>query len=427
MSDSTRDLLVHGIAAAKANSKNEARYFLEWLLREEDAEDDERDQARHWLAQISDNPKEKRNWLEEILARNPMDAEARRDLAILNGDLNPSDIVNPDQLPAPEPPKPLSARRFVCSNCGGRMAFDADENSLTCQYCGNHQSLFDAMSSGAMVPEQNFIVALATTKGHSQPIASHVIKCAGCGAAFQFSPEMISRACAYCGTPYVIEQTETRDLIAPEGIVPFSISREQAQRAALTWYEKNKFKILSADALPSGIYLPAWTFDIGGVIDWSCVIEVNDKSLAQSGSALADENDLLVSASQTLSPGLTQEIDGFPLHQLVPYDARYLADWAAETYTVQVGDASLVARSRVLAKTQPLVRAGITNKYEHLQFSTLKLVIDSYKLVLLPLWIARYRFEGKWYSVVINGQTGNVRSEKPARGIGGWLAGLMNG
>lgn len=428
MSDSTRDLLIHGISAAKANSKNEAHYFLEWLLRDETADADEHDQARHWLAQISDDPKEKRNWLEEILAHNPMDPEARRELAILNGDLNPADIVNPDQLPAPtESNTPITARRFVCSNCGGRMAFDADENSLTCQYCGNHQTLMAALDSGAMIAEQNFTVALATTKGHSKPIASHVIKCAGCGASFQFQPEMISRVCSFCGTPYVIEQTGTRDLIAPEGIVPFAVSREHAQRAALSWYDNNKFKILSVAALPGGIYLPAWTFDIGGLIEWSCVTEVNDKLLPQSGSTLADENDLLVSASHTLSPGLTKEIDNFPLHRLVPYDPRYLADWAAETYTIEVGDASLVARSRVLAKSQPLVRASITNQYEHLQLSTLKLVIDSYKLILLPFWIARYRFEGKWYNVVINGQTGNVHGEKPARGISGWLAGLVGG
>ncbi len=427
MSDSTRDLLTHGVAAAKANSKNEARYFLEWLLRDDTADRDEQVEAYRWLAQISDEPKQKRDYLELVLAYNPMHPEARRELAILNGDLNPADIVNPDQMPArTEPPKPITARRFVCSNCGGRMAFDADSTSLTCQYCGNHQSLLSAMDSGAMIEEQNFTVALATTQGHSKPITAHVIHCTGCGASFQFLPEMISRPCPYCETPYVIEQTETRDLIAPEGIVPFTISRDQAHRAALSWYETSKFKILSANALPSGIYLPAWTFDIGGVIDWSCVIEVNDKWLSESGSALVDENDLLVSASHTLSPHLTREIDNFPLRHLVPYDARYLADWAAETYAIEVGDASIVARARVLAKTQPLVQAGITNKYQHLQFSMLKLVIESYKLVLRPLWIARYRFEDKWYNVVINGQTGKVYGEKPQRGIGGWLARLMD-
>lgn len=426
MSDSTRDLLIHGVAAAKANSKNEARYFLEWLLRDETAERDEHEQARHWLAQISDDPKEKRNWLEEILAYNPMDPDARRELAILNGNLNPSDIINPDRLlTLDEPPKPLGARRFVCSNCGGGMAFDASKTSLACQYCGNRQSLLEAMEGGSAVEEQNFTVALATTKGHSQPTASHVIKCAGCGAAFQFQPQILSRRCSYCGTAYVLKQTETRELIPPEAVVPFAIPREQAHRAVIDWYQKNKFKILSADALPSGVYLPAWTFDIGGVIEWSCVVEVNDKSMPESGSALADENDLLVSASHTLSPGLTKEIDNFPLKHLAPYNSGFLADWAAETYTVPVSDASIVARARVLAKTQPLVRASITNNYQHLQFSTLKLVIDSYKLVLLPLWIARYRFEGKWYNVVVNGATGEVNGEKPARGISGWLAGWM--
>lgn len=425
MSDSTRDLLIHGVAAAKAHEKNEARYFFEWLLRDDTAEPDEQEQAWHYLAQIADDPKEKRRWLEEILAHNPMDAQARRELLILNGALNPADIVDPDQPSPPKPFRPISARRFICSNCGGILSFDAGQNSLTCQYCGNRQSLLSAIDSGGMIAEENFTVTLATTKGHSTPTQTHIIRCTGCGASFQFLPEMISRPCPYCGTPYVLEETESRDLIAPDAIVPFAIAREQAQKLALEWYQSNKFKILSADALPIGIYLPVWAFDIGGVIDWSCVIEANEKWLPESGTALADESDLLVGASHTLSPKLTREIETFHPRHLVPYDARYLADWAAETYSIEVGDASLVARSRVLAKTEPLVRAGILSKYQHLQFNTLKLVVDSYKLVLLSLWITRYRYEGTWYNVVISGETGHVAAEMPSRGIGGWLANLL--
>src|SRR5450756_2189468 len=101
MSDSTHDLLIRGIAAAKGDSKQEARFYLEWVLRSPDAEQPQLVEAWRYLAEISDDPQEKRNCLDEVLARNPTDPEARRALAILNGDLKPADLVDPDRMPAP--------------------------------------------------------------------------------------------------------------------------------------------------------------------------------------------------------------------------------------------------------------------------------------------------------------------------------------
>ena len=84
MTDSIRDLLVRGIAAAKAQDKDEACFFLEWVLRL-DPPLDERLEALYWLNEASDNSKKKRDCLEEILARRPTDYRARRSLAVLEG------------------------------------------------------------------------------------------------------------------------------------------------------------------------------------------------------------------------------------------------------------------------------------------------------------------------------------------------------
>ncbi|MCX7630994.1 MAG: hypothetical protein N2038_12185, partial [Geminicoccaceae bacterium] len=36
-----------------------------------------------------------------------------------------------------------------------------------------------------------------------------------------------------------------------------------------------------------------------------------------------------------------------------------------------------------------------------------------YKLVLLPVWLARFRFLGRDYRVLVNGRTGEVHGERP--------------
>lgn len=428
MSDSTHDLLVRGIAAAKGNSKEEARFYLEWVLRSPDADQDQLAEAWRYLADISDDPKEKRNCLEEVLARNPMDPEARRELAVLNGQLKPGDIVDPDRLPAPAAPtspQPAQARRFVCTNCGGKMGFSPDGNSLTCAYCGHRQSVIAALDQGAAIEEQDFTVALATAKGHSTPVATQSLKCQGCGASFVLPPQTLSAACPYCASPYVVEQTETRALIPPEGVIPFAVTQDQAQRAVLGWYRSQGFRVLSVNALPTGVYLPVWTFDVGGEITWHCLVEENEQWVPREGSELVYEKDLPVAASHTLSTTLTESIDEFSLDHLAPFDPQYLADWPAETYQISVSDASLVARTRILAKMQPQVQADITESFKELQLSALRLVIESYKLILVPLWIARYRYDKVWYTVTVNGQNGNVRGEKPLQGVRKWLSGLL--
>jgi len=430
MSDSTHDLLVRGIAAAKGNSKQEARFYLEWVLRAPDAEEGEQVQAWRCLADISDDPKEKRSYLEEVLARNPMDPEARRDLAILNGQLKPEDIVDPDRLPAsaaPVSPQPAQARRFVCTNCGGKMEFSPDGNALACAYCGRKQAIVAALDEGAMAPEQDFAVALATAKGHSTPVATQSLKCRGCGASFVLPPQTLSTACPYCASPYVVEQTETRTLIPPEGILPFVVTQDQAQHAVLDWYRSQGFTVRAVKALPSGVYLPVWTFDVGGEITWNCQVEQNDAWAARNGSAVVYENDLPVAASHTLNAALTEEINAFPRDRLVPYDARYLADWPAETYQITVSDASLVARSRILARMRPQIEAGITESFRDLHLSALRMVFETYKLILVSMWIARYRYEKIWYNVVVDGQTAAVRGDKPRTGVTGWLSGLLGG
>jgi DNA-directed RNA polymerase subunit RPC12/RpoP len=440
MSDRTQDLLVRGIAAAKGKSDLEAVRYLEWVIDAPDSDEEQIIEAWRYLARVNVKPQARRECLEQVLAHNPMDPEARRELAILNGELRPEEIVDPDHMPAPGAAQPVQARRYVCAKCGGKMAFTPDGGALACEYCNRRQSLLAALDTGAMVEEDNFAVALATAKGHTQPVSTQSIKCQGCGASFAFQPETLSKDCPYCGSAYVVERSETRELIPPQGIVPFAVTQDQAQQIVFDWYRAEGFKVLSSKALPGGVYLPAWTFDLGGEVRWGALVERSQNwsierknnffdEAAQwesvSGAELVYENDMLVAASHTLSAALIEEISAFPLDHLVPYDTRYLSDWPAETYQISVSDASLVARERVMMRLRPHIEVCIARPFKDLHLGGTRLVIEAYRLILLPLWIARYRVEGKWYSVVVNGQTGKLRCEKPRKGVGGWLSSLL--
>ncbi len=427
MSDSVRDLLVRGIAAAKGQSNQEAKFYLEWVTRAGDATHDQLADAYRWLADVVDDPKEKREYLDHALAYRPNDPEARRALAILNGTLKPDEIIDPNKFSQPvlELPVPTQARRFVCVQCGGKMQFAPDATTLECTYCGYTQSLLDFDQSLNVVEEQDFIVAMATAKGHSKPTIARAIKCKGCGASFLLTPQTISQNCPYCASAYVIEQAEEREFIEPEGVVPFTITRDAALKKEMEWFRQQGWRLRADPAPPAGVYLPAWTFDVGGQVTWRCRVYRNKQWVVESGNRAVLANDLIVPASHHLSPVLSEEIRGTPLDQLVPYDARYLADFPAETYDVAVSDASIVARSQAFHQVKADIARGIFNQYADLNVSSANVMVDSYKLILVPMWVTCYRMNGKQYGIVINGCTGNLRAERPPQGVVGWLTQLF--
>jgi DNA-directed RNA polymerase subunit RPC12/RpoP len=462
MSEGARELLIRGVAAAKAKEKDEARFYLEWVLRA-DATRDQKAQAWLWLSGLSDDPKIKRNCLEEALAQDPANQLARRGLALLDGRLDPQDIIDPSQKPAAPQleettPKPLESQRFVCSKCGGKMAFKAGGKALQCEYCGEAQTLFAAMQSGAMVQEHDFTVAMATAKGHSSPVGTRPFVCQGCGASFLLASGVLSLTCSYCGSAHVVELAETRQLILPEGIIPFAVPLETARRTFQEWFTKKGLKGKAKVAPVRGLYLPAWTFDLSGEIRWQCYVYRDDSSsmdvgglqisfgssnnqrrlVREEGSHLVYEDDILIPASHKLPPELMmEEAECYVLADVAPFDEAYLADWPAQVYEIAVSDASLVARRVALERARRFVntRVGATlGNAKDLQLNTSGLIVESFKLLLLPVWVARYRVgkaanqrdDKAVYTVIINGQTGKVRAQEPQNWVQKFFGSLFD-
>jgi DNA-directed RNA polymerase subunit RPC12/RpoP len=433
MSEGARDLLVRGIAAAKAKEREEARFFLEWVLRS-DADREQTIDAWWWLSEISDKPAEKREYLENVLALEPTHPEARRGLAILDGRLDPAEIIDPNR-PSPATtasPQPASAKRFICQHCGGKLAFSPDDQQLTCTYCKRRISLCQAIEDGAMVQEQDFVVALATAKGHAHPIATQSFSCQACGASFMLGPGVLSLTCPYCGSAYVVMAAESRELIPPEGVIPFATVRDQAVQAFDAWLREKGWRKEAHTNLPAGLYVPAWTFDVGGEIQWRGMALEQQYAgmtwMSRNGAYPIFYNDVLVPASHTLPADQVQEVYSFQLDRLAAYDPAYLADWPAEIYQISPADASLVARrqaweqARHMATTRASVEIGYV---KDLTFSSAGMVIESFKLILLPLWIAHYRIQERDYTAVINGQTGTVRTGSSHNGLLDWLGQLF--
>jgi tetratricopeptide (TPR) repeat protein len=424
-------LLVHAVAAAKAGDNDEARSYLERVLYAS-PDNEQKQEAWLWLSELAADPEKKRGYLEDILAYNPTHAIARRKLALLDGRLQEADIINPDTHSAPSPKGAASSQvqQFSCPNCSARMVYAPDGTRLHCEHCGYDQGLATRDKEDAVQTkgEQDFFVAMATAEGHVGPQAIQTFDCQRCGHAFVVGPSALSVTCPYCDSVYVVEELTfaSRQLIPPQAILPFAISFDKAQARLNAWFQEKKFK---AHAEPHGLYVPAYTFDIGGSLEWRGFKSTNDQRVPTSGFETVHYDDMVVPAYKKL-PAFAPEMRHYDLSALVPYDPRYLADWPAEVYDITMSDASLVARREVLKEIKPRIEATTGSIFEPVTitgWSTAGMMPDSFKLILLPLWMAHYRVEGKSYDVLINGQNGRLRGQRPPRkGILGGLRDLFD-
>ena len=435
--DYAKELLRSGIIDAKTGSKDSARRYLDRAIYMAGSYDVQAE-AWFWMSEVVDDPTEKRKALENCLAHDLNHTRARRSLAILDGQLKASDVIDPNKLPAaPDGLREAQADRFICPKCGGRMAFSPDGSSLVCDFCSSHS----AMNAGSGVEnEKDFIVAMATLKGHGKPLQEQVFHCDGCGAEFILPPQLISANCVYCDSPHVVKFEDTKDLLEPNSILPHAFDQKRAVRLLVDWVEGSNIKPEKKVELPRGVYLPMWTFDIGGFIEYTGeIVEYEESSFnnrrERKVTRVNDNypvmvNDLALPAARKLSAVFMKLIPGFELSALKSYDPRYLAGWAAEVYDIPMADASLDARSQAFKQYKdrlPNLLGGITVT----RTSSAGMLVESFKLALLPVWMTELPFEGRNHLVLINGQSGIVASDLPEDGDepGGlfdFLADLLN-
>lgn len=432
-----KELLRSGIIEAKTGDRDAARRYLDRAIYMAGSHE-VLAEAWFWMSAALDDAAEKRKALENCLSHDLHHTRARRALAILDGKIKADELVNPDNLPAaPEGLRSADAERFMCPKCGGRMSFAPDGSSLVCDYCTRAHALGLGVKPE---DEKDFIVAMATLKGHGRPLQEQAFHCNGCGAEFILPPEQISADCAYCDSPHVVRLENSKDLLAPDAVIPHAFSRKRAVQLLVEWVEGNGITPEKQVELPRGLYLPLWTFDIGGTLDYTAeMVEYEEQAfgsqrerkvrrVTEKYPVLVD--DLPLPASRKLSAVFSKLIPTFELKSLQPYDPRYLASWPAEIYDVPMADASLDARSQAFNKLKrdlPSLLGGINIVHT----SSANMLVTSFKLNLLPVWMTEIPFGGREHLVLINGQSGIVASDLPEKddeeegGLFGFLADLL--
>jgi DNA-directed RNA polymerase subunit RPC12/RpoP len=417
-----------GIAAVKGGDFDQARMLLNKATEMKPGDT----MPWLWLSAATEDPVEKRDFLEHALAADPGNAAARHGLVLLSDKLDRSRLLEEGETvqlqQTGEPEEARSAEVFCCPTCGGRLNYDPDRQGLLCSSCGYEEVVGKEEAKSAEASEQVLDFILPTTRGHLWTESHHQFSCAQCGAVSLLPPQQTVSECPYCGSNQMIESDEIKELVDPHLIAPAQFGAEKALYHLRSWLGNGWFipddlKNLAKTSRLRPAYYPFWTFDGTCQLNWTC--EVNEGSSQDPHWVLRDGvefkmfDDVLVPGLRKVNPEAIKHIEPFKLKELLEFKPEYLAGWTSLTYDLALADASLKAREKVARSMRRDLhsRVMLGQEKRNLQSGGLNWSGMTFKLALLPLWVGTYHYRGKIYRVLINGQSGKVGGEKPSDGL----------
>ena len=347
--------------------------------------------------------------------------------------------------PNPAPPAKLTpaGRKFPCGQCGARLDYDPRASRLKCPYCGHDQAV--VTDEAAEIVERDYLDALGRADAKSKAIPGHgtETKCPGCGAVVILDDTVAADACPFCTTHLETTPVAVEGLLPPESLIAFAVDLRGAREAFAAWIESRWFaptelKTVLALGRLVGVYLPYWTYDSDTSSSYEGERGDDYQELVRYTERLADGrsedrtrtvtrtrwtsasgtvecafDDLLVPATASLTADRLAEIGDYQLKKLTPFDAAYLSGFQAERYSVGLKEGFQVAKEMMQPEIVRAIEADIGGDHQRVHGKRTRYSAITFKHVLLPAWVAAYRYNAKVYQVTVNGQTGRVSGERP--------------
>jgi ribosomal protein S27E len=339
-------------------------------------------------------------------------------------------------------------QHFPCAECGSQLGFGPGQKRLVCSHCGKEQAV-PSFPSTRLGAQRGLPIERAGAFPAAPPSDSEFeeFSCPNCGARTMFDGTSFALNCPYCGTS--ISHPATENLQArPKAILPFAVPEAEAYRSALA---KLQDTALSPADLASdvrlrptlkGVYLPFWVFGAGSETAYTVnrgkyeVKQITVEGYVDyerradwtriDGHLSVPLNDVLVAASPNPPRPFDTVLAPWDFADLVPFQRHYLTGFHAEMSSIPAAEAHRVARTLMHGSIHREIQRVIEADEMDLVRCNTHFSHETFKLVLMPFWIADYRVQGKTLLVYVNGQTGKAMAQvgdiDPKVGWSGWLA-----
>jgi len=329
----------------------------------------------------------------------------------------------------------MADNTYKCKNCGSIMKFDVKSQNLKCPNCDTEEEI----TSGVGIVFEHALndEAVSRTQIQDDSLQMSTFKCNGCGAEVQVPATITATDCPYCGAKYVLSSKQEK-IITPDGVIPFKIQGADVKDIFMKWIKgrmmaPGKLKKMYESGGLKGIYIPYWTFDA----DVRCFytadggndvkVEKRDSQgnkyttteirwTSTSGTIFRQFDDITICATKTIKKKDIEAIEPFDtINLLEPYSPKFFSGFMAEHYTYPMIDAHKDAVKIMQSYMHKEAEKDVLKRYDHVRATIIhpEYRNETYKHVMVPIYMMHYDYQGKKYDVYINGVTGKIKGKYP--------------
>ena len=309
-----------------------------------------------------------------------------------------------------------------------------------CPFCGTESPYQIDRATGKVV--ENDLSAALRDLPRENPAwqsARRTVQCQSCRAVMVYDAGRVGQNCEFCGSPALVAYEQIKSPIRPQGVLPFRIDRNLVRDDIRRWWRSKWLapgrlaKAALVDTVGS-LYIPYWTFDAHAHCPWEAeaghYYYVNVEGRDSKGNRVVrqeqrvrwepasgvvehDFDDEPVPGTQGIPLDLLRQIEPFPTSELVPYDTAFLSGHIVEHYQVVLTEASNQSQQQMHQALEQLCAGQIPgdthrNLVIHPTFSG-----QTFKHILVPIWLLTYVFRSQSYQVLVNGSTGRIAGRYP--------------
>lgn len=282
-----------------------------------------------------------------------------------------------------------------CPQCGAPANFDIVHQVYECGYCGGTVKV-----EAALEEKKDYRNAQQKKmKKSAEAFSLESASCSGCGATIVFEENEALSKCAFCGRS-LVRKEYLYDAGLPESVIPFGITKAEAQQRLEEWCDRNRRK-KEAKRLRSmipelkGFYLPYET--VRGPV--RC--RVSCKRTAKVYGFDGFVNDEFVNGSKQLDNLLLNAMEPFDLDGLEAFDFAYLAGQRVKITDISSAEAERRMIEEISENYRPQLEKMWGTK-------AIEIGTEAKSAVRLPVLLPVYYISSGDICAAVNGQTGKV-------------------
>lgn len=343
---------------------------------------------------------------------------------------------------------------YKCPNCGADMAFDTGSGMLSCDSCGRKDTI-EQMAGKSKLPknadvsydmdeddkrlinssfDNDYEDASDEDEPTHHPVFSgnevNEYNCKNCGAVLITEPQTSATTCSFCGAGVVLSDRLTGSY-APENVIPFSISKKQAEEAFKKWCKKGlltpkDFKVADRIKNITGLYVPFWLYDLNGkgelvatctkVRTYTRGDWIYTQTKYYHVYRKVDLNYLKVpcDASKKMDDAMMDKLEPYSYENLKNFEMPYLAGFIAEKYDYDDEELLPRVKDRVSSYVDQYLRSTISG-YTTVHYNRKHINVRKKRSYysLLPVWMVCYDYKQAEHNFAMNGQTGKIVGKPP--------------